>query len=624
MSFPRMSPTARLITSAFGVLSLVPAAALAQADVVALAPAQPMEAVVVSATRSPQPRSAVLADVSVIERDEIERAGVLSIADLLARQPGVEFARNGGPANNTAVYVRGSENRQVAVYIDGIRVESQTSGGAMWEQIPVSQIERIELLRGPGAAVYGSDAVGGVVQIFTKRGAGPFQGTGALSVGSYHTRAAQAGFSGGEGAWSYALSAAGERSDGFNTRPIATANPDRDGWQRGTVNARVGWQPAPGHRIDATLLDTHLRAQYDPDKSFKDDVARHTLRTAGLAWQGRWSDSAESRVQLGESHLTYETQPSYYRTETTLRNLLLQHEQRVGAQRLSVAVERREDELDNAPTATAKALQGSRAQNALALGWRGDFGAHALQAHARHDDDSEFGGKTTGSLGYGWQLSPRWRAIASAGSSFRVPTLYQRFGPYGVATLEPESGHNVEAGLRWSEGADDLGATVWRNRVTNLINSASATTKGACANKTLCYENIGQARLEGVTLDGHTRVGAVSLRGSMQWQDPRRVDTDKQLIRRARRLATLGADTDWAGWRVGAELQAAAMRFNDADNKERLGGYGLLNLLASRTLAPGLELLARMDNVADKAYETSRTYATPGRTLQVALRWTQQ
>jgi vitamin B12 transporter len=618
MSLSRKSRRPARIARAVGVLSLAPVAVLAQ---VGATPS--MEAVVVSATRSPQPRSSVLADVSVIERDEIERAGVFSVADLLARQPGVEISRNGALGANTNVYIRGGENRHVAVFIDGVRVDSQTSGGAQWEQIPIEQIERIEVLRGPGAAVYGSDAVGGVVQLFTKRGAGPARASASLSAGTHDTRQGQVSLSGGDGSIDYALSASHGRSDGFNARTDATANPDIDGWQRGSLLARMGYVLAPGHRLDAMLQGSHLRSDYDSPNKTADDVARHTLRAAALSWQGRWSDASESRVQLSESASTYETQPTYYRAETTLRNLLAQHELRLGTQRLTAAVERREDELDlvSPSTKAMPTLQRARFQNGVMLGWRSDFGAHALQAHARHDHDSEFGGKSTGSLAWGWRFAPQWRASASAATTFRVPTLYQRFGPYGVSTLVPETGRNLELGLRWAEGGSEAGATVWRNNVDNLINFGGP---GPCINKLSCYENAGRARLEGLTLDGRTRLAGVSLRGSLDWHDPRRVDKDLLLARRARRLATLGVDTDWAGWSLGAEMQAAGARFNDDANTQRLGGYALFNLVAGRTLMPGLELQARVDNVADKAYETARTYAMPGRTLLVSLRWTQQ
>jgi vitamin B12 transporter len=562
----------------------------------------------------------VLADISVVERDEIQRSGAFGVADLLARLPGIEFARNGGPGTTTSLFIRGGETRHTAVYIDGVRVDSQSTGGAAWEQIPLDQIERIEVLRGPAAAVYGSDAVAGVVQLFTKRGKGTARPTAALTVGSDNTVQGQVGVSGSADALDYSLSAGHGRSDGFDARTAAAAghNLDKDGWQRSTLQGRVGLQLNPAHRIDASLLATNLRSGYDSSAT-ADDQNRHTLRTGSLAWEGRWSADATTRAQLGQTESTYETQPSFYRTETTLRNYTVQHEQRFGAQQLTGTLERREDELFNPATAFAADLRGQRHQDAIGLGWRGDFGNHGLQAHVRHDEDSEFGGKSTGSLVWGWAFVPQWRATASAASSFRAPTLFQRFSQYGNPALVPESGRNVEVGLRWAAAGSEASVTAWRNKVSNLINFGAP---GPCADSFGCYVNVGRAELKGVTLAGRAQWGAVALRGSVDWHDPRNADTDKVLARRARRLATFGADTQFAGWVLGTEVQAAGERFDNASNTQRLGGYALVNLFASRTLMPGLALEARIDNLADKDYQLARTYATAGRNGQVTLRWT--
>lgn len=607
---PRSLDLSRLVWAA--VLAL-PGSAWAQLQP---APATP-DRVVVTASRAPQPLSSVLADVSVVERGDIERSGATSVADLLARLPGIEFARNGGPGASTSVYIRGSEARHTAVYVDGVRVDSQSTGGAVWEQIPLDQIEHIEVLRGPAAAVYGSDAVGGVVQLFTRRGQGPLRPRAALSLGSQQTAQAQASVSGSARDVDYAISAAHGRSDGFNARTTATANPDDDGWQRSSVQARLGYQLAPLHRVDATLLASRLRARYDGSLA-SDDVAHHTLRSASLTWQARWSEAATTRAQAGESRSTYETRPSFYRTETTLRNTVFQHEQRVGRQVLSALLERREDQLLNPATAFAPTLQGSRTQDGLTLGWRSDIGDHGLQAHVRHDRDSEFGGQNTGSLAWGWRFAPQWRATAAAATSFRAPTLYQRFSEYGVATLKPETGHNLELGLRWAAAGSELGLVAWRNRVQDLINFGAA---GPCLSTFGCYENVGRARYEGATLSGHTTWGPVALRGSVDWHDPRNLETDKRMARRARHLATLGADTELAGWSLGTEVQAAGERFDNAANTQRLGGYALINLRASTAVTAGLTLEARVDNLADKQYQLARTYNTAGRTVQVGLRW---
>jgi vitamin B12 transporter len=582
------------------------------------APPTALDPVIVTATRTPQALSAVLGDVSVLDRAAIERSGASNAADLLARLPGIEFARNGGPGGTTSVFIRGSEARHTAVYIDGVRVDSQATGGAIWEQIPLDQIERIEVLRGPAAAVYGSDAVGGVVQFFTRRGSGPARPQAMLSAGRYGTVQAQAGVSGSGGALDYAVSASGGRSAGFDARTVAGANRDRDGWRRDGAQARVGLQLDPVHRVEGSLLASRLRAQYDGSPT-DDDVARHTLRTGNLGWQARFSESATTRAQLGESRSTYESQPSYYRTETTLRNLSLQHEQRIGSQRLNLIVERREDRLLNPATAFAATLDGRRHQDGIALGWLGDVGDHAWQAHLRHDRDSEFGGKGTGSLGWGYRFAPQWRVSAAAATSFRAPTLYQRFSPYGNPRLVPESGRNVELALRWAEGDSSLGLSGWRNTVSQLINFGAP---GPCVDSFGCYENVGRARYSGLTLAGATRLGGTSLRGSLDWHEPKNLDTGTVLVRRARRLATLGAEHRVGTWTAGAEVQAAGARWENAANTQRLGGYALVNLVASTELAPGLQLLGRVDNLGDKAYELARGFATPGRSGQVSLLWT--
>lgn len=615
-----LSPVSSLSISSLSRLSLVSTAACL-APFAVHAQGSTADQIVITANRAPQRISSVLADVSVVDRSEIEKSGAQNVAEVLARLPGIEFVGYGGPGGATSVFIRGGETRHTAVYIDGMRVDSQATGGVIWEQIPIEQIERIEVVRGPAATIYGSDAVAGVVQLFTRRGQGPLQASAALTLGSYATRQLQAGVSGAAGGFDYSLSASHGRSDGEDARTaeIVGHNPDRDGWKRSSLQARAGVRIDERQRVEASLLASRLDSGYDDFMPGQDDESRHRLSTAGLSWRARWSEAATTRAQLGRTRSTYETQPSFYRTETTLGTALLQHEQRVGAHLLTATLERRDDKLENAPDAFNAGFGGKRHQNALGLGWRADFGAQSLQAQVRRDDDSEFGGKSTGSLSWGLAFAPHWRAHATVASSFRVPTLYQRFSPYGNPGLVPETGRNVELGLRWADGENTLSLGVWRNRLRNLINFGAA---GPCADAFGCYENVGRAQLKGVTLSGRTRVSGLTLRASMDWHDPRDVASDKILARRARRLATFGAETTWAGWTFGGELQAAGRRFDDAANTRTLGGYALLGLYASKPIAAGWVLDARIDNLTDKAYERAWGYTTPGRNAQVSLRWT--
>lgn len=571
---------------------------------------------VVAATRTPQPLTDLVADVSIVDRETIETSGATGLADLLARLPGVEFSRNGGPGTTTGVFLRGAESRFTAVYIDGVRIDSQSTGGAPWESIPLGLIDRIEVLRGPAGAVYGSDAMGGVVQIFTKRGengTAPYLGAG---VGSHGTSKLEAGISGASGTLDYALGLSRENSKGFNARTLATQNPDRDGYRNTAGHARVGLQVDAVHRLEGTLMVNDTNSGYDNGLG-KDDRNLHTMHALGLNWNAQWSSAYKTRLSITDSRDEYETRPSPYLSDTRLRGYYFQNEYRQGAHLVTAALERREDRLENKP------IDAKRSQDALALGYGYNAAGHTVQLNVRHDSDSEFGGKSTGSAAYGYAITPQWRATASVGTAFRAPTLYHRFSQYGVPSLMPESSRNAEIGLRYVEGQSTFSVVAFRNRVSNLITFVGAAACAPAQNQG-CYANTARAEYKGVTFAGSHRMGDVQLHGSIDLQRPRDLDTGKQLARRAKQHATFGADTRLAGWTVGAEVQASGRRFDTVANTNVLGGYALVNLYASTRIARDYTLIARIDNLADKDYQLARSYATAGRVAYVGVKWAPQ
>jgi vitamin B12 transporter len=387
-------------------------------------------------------------------------------------------------------------------------------------------------------------------------------------------------------------------------------------------------QITPDQRLEATLLTSDIKAGYDatvsyrtkPPILFRDDVSNNTLRTAGLTWSAKWNDIYSTRVQVTDSQSVYKTQPSFYRTETNLRGYLFQNEFRFGPHLVTATLERREDALENAPTTSSKLLSRDRSQDAISLGYGFVQGPHSLQLHVRHDRDSEFGGKSTGSAAYGYAITPSLRFTASAGTAFRVPTLYQRFSEYGVSTLQPESSQNVELGMNYAKDGTTAGIVVYRNRVRNLINFVG-TARG-CASTFGCYTNVNRATLQGATLSASQRLGDVTLRASLDVQDPKDADTGNLLARRSKRHGTLGADWRIAGWTLGAEVQSSSKRYDDSANTIKLGGYTVLNLSASTQITRDLNLVARVDNVGNKDYQFARLYANAGRTAYVGLKWT--
>ena len=580
---------------------------------------------VVTATRMAQPTSDAVADITIIDRDTIERSAAAGVADLLARVPGIEIARNGGMGSNTSVFVRGGETRHTVVLVDGVRVDSQTtSGGANWAAMPLAQIDRIEIVRGPTSAAYGSDAVAGVIQLFTKKGQGAFAPSISYGVGSYGTRKMDFSASGSAGAVDYSMGLSGASSRGFNARPGALINPDADGYSSNSAQARVGLQVNAGHRLEATLLQSRLDAQYDggslPLSLTRDYHRVSKLKTTALQWRASWTDRYSSTVALNQSTDRGEESIGGAVDQTRINNLLWQNEYKLGAHLFSATVENSRTEF---LLTTAPSVYRTKSQTGGGFGYGWSGGPHTVQFNVRRDRDSEFGGRSTGSAAYAFALTPQWRATASAGTSYRVPTLYQRFSQYGVATLVPEAGKNLEFGLKYAQGSSDYGVTVYRNRLTNLLSFLSGASAVACPNPVLgCYANVAAAQYQGVTFSASEKLGQFRLHGSLDLQNPKDLTTGRQLARRSRQHATVGVDTSVSGWNLSSDVLLSATRFDDITaNPVVLPGYALINLSASTALSRNWKFVAKLDNATDTVYQTANTYAQSRRTLYVGLTW---
>ncbi|CAH0318502.1 Vitamin B12 transporter BtuB [Massilia sp. Bi118] len=583
-----------------------------------------IDSVVVTATRTPQRADEVIPDTSVITSEEIARAGAGSVADLLRRQRGVEIVRNGGPGASTSVFLRGANSNQVVVLIDGVRIGSSTTGAASWNAIPLSSIDHIEIVYGPLSALYGADAIGGVVQIFTRKSEGTPAFSASAGAGSYASRQYDAGVhgaTGGDHSVSYALSAAREDADGFSsTRPGSSSyNKDDDGYARNSVNGRVAVQLAPGHEAGAQFLKSRLRAQYDSGAASYDTHNEQDIDSYAVFLNDSilpdWRSSlqaARSNDRLGS--FTNAAASGANQIDTRQTEFTWQNTFDLNGDTLQVLLgHRREEVLSSSSTA----LNRSRITNSVAAAYDLRRGSHLLDLSLRRDH-SVYGGKTTGAAGYGYEFSRDLRATASVGTSFRAPTYNELYYPgYGLPTNKPEQGRNLEAGLRYRVAGAELQANYYRNRLTDML-----VTLNPCPSRTgSCAYNVNRALLEGLTMSLDTRAYGIDLRASADLQDPRDETTGKQLARRSRRHASLTAGYAVDRFDLGAELQASDSRFDDAANANRLGGYSLLNLYTTWRFTSDWSLLLRLDNALDKRYELARHYGTAGRSWFAALRY---
>jgi vitamin B12 transporter len=575
-----------------------------------------IESVFVTATRSPQPITELIADVTIIDADEIARAGAQSLAELLARQPGVEILTNGGPGSTSSLFLRGANSTHTLVLIDGLRVGSSTDGRTAIEAIPLDQIDHIEILRGPASSLYGADAIGGVIQIFTRRSDGTLGANASAGYGTYRTALASAGITGGGGPWRFALQAGLNKSAGFG----AIGNPanfnfdaDRDGYRDESASGSAAFKFAPDQDLSVQFLRSRQNAQFDAGPDF-DARTITTLTSYAVASQNRLATFWTSRLEAGEgdndsvSETSFGTEPF----KTRQRQYTWQNDFALPQGALSVALERLEERVDS----NAGYPVTARNTNAAVGVWQWRDGPQAAQANLRHDDSSQFGGQRTGGFAYSYALGGGFRASASYGTAFKAPTFNDLYFPgFSNPELKPETAHNVEAALRYAGADIAAGIVAYHNRVRDLI-VFECDAAFNCA-----PQNVASATLRGVTLELDAHAGDLAVKASVDFQRPEDDATGNLLPRRARQHGAIAVLRTWQALRVGAELIASAARFDDAANTRRMGGYATLNLTADYALAAGWTLFARLDNAFDKHYELAADYNTAGTSVFAGVRY---
>lgn len=590
--------------------------------------------VIVTATRTPQPASEVLSDNISIGSEEIARSGAGSLVDLLQRQRGIEVARNGGAGASSSIYIRGASNNQSILLIDGVRTGSSSVGGVAWSAIPLSAIDHIEIVYGPLSSLYGADAIGGVIQLFTKKGvASTPQISASAGAGSDATRqydASVAGATGGEHSFSYALSAGKERSDGFSAIKPGSFyyNPDKDGYNKENASGRFTLQLAKGHELGLLFLQSRLNAQHDngPAPYYVHGVQK--LENLAVFTKNQLLPNWSSQFQLSQVRdkstddggtLSWDQ----FQLNATQTSATWQNDINIGADVLQILFDHSKEEVRSS---ISPELSHDRTTKSVAASYNLKRDRHLATLSLRNDDSSQYGAKTTGAVGYGYRITSALRANASFGTSFHAPTVYDLYSafngaPVGIPGNRPEKGRNAEAGLHFDDGALQLGAVYYRNRLTDLLVYGFPCPFDPATYSGGCTYNVNNAVLEGVSLSARRRFGAFHASGNLDLQDPRDEKTGNTLARRAKKHGNIALEYDAGALKAGVDLQMAGKRYDNAANTNTMGGYGLINLFATYQVGPEWSLLARWDNVTDKQYEQAKSFATPGSKVFVGLRY---
>jgi vitamin B12 transporter len=590
-----------------------------------------MEPVMVTATRTPSRISDLVADVTVIDRAAIQASVGLSTASFLAQLPGIQISSNGGIGASSNVFVRGGDARHTLLLVDGMRMGSATTGTPSLENLPLDQIERIEIVRGPMAALYGADAAAGVIQVFTRRGREGVQTQASLTLGSHDFRAGSAGVSGGSGNMTYSVQASTQATAGFDATtsqvPLSNHNPDSDGFRQRALSLSAGYAFTQAWKVEGRVLRSEAVNSYDDGVragGVTPDTEREQLAEVGsLKVTGKIGN--DWQTALTWSHSVDKGETTIANKPTSLSMIRTRQAQWTWENQIAtswgtglVALE----QLRQAVTTSRGELPvQSRTIHALVLGLAGERGRHVWQMSARNDWNSQFGREATGSAAYGFDVLPAWRAGASIGTSFVAPTFNQLYNPennFGDATLQPERGTNRELSLRWLEGAHTAKLIRFDNRVRGYIQSGRV---GGFPKAVA----IPRVEMTGWTLSGETTGdvfgGKLNVGAALDLLDASRPDTGKKLRQRADTVVSLNADLTRGALRYAAYLKANDGSYGDDTNTSalRLPVYVLSGASLDWAFEPGWRLGFKVDNLSDKRYQTAYGYQQPRRQFMVTM-----
>ena len=601
--------------------------AMAQSSSVSVANANSsINPVIVTATRTPTRANNVLADYVYIGPEEIADAGQSSLVQLLQRQRGVEISSNGGSGAIASVFLRGANSGQTLVLIDGVRSQSTNSGSPSWQAIPLYIIDHIEIIFGPQSSLYGSDAIGGVVQIFTKTGDGPVQVGASTGYGTYGTSISDAsiyGSTSGDQKIRYSLSATAENVAGFNT--IATNNSSRSfynttqtmGYTRTGAAGKLSQEWSKGQELGLQVFASRNNGQYpvfSSSKSIGNQI--NDVSTYALFSKNQFTDNWKSLLQIAQSYdLGQALTPTSNAVTNSRQNIYTwQNDVKVGPDLIQFVAEQKVASV----FATSGNLSLSQTTNSFAGAYQLKRGSHLGNASIRNDSISDYGPQTTGNLAYGYFFTNQLRANINYGTGFKAPSFYDLYYPnYGVSTLKPEKSKNSEIGLHYETKAFDVRIIGYSNTISNLIQYSSS---GCPTGYSSCASNVANAKITGLSIGGAVRSGNFSLKGSFDQQNPVDENTGFVLAKRARQFGNIGTEYKTSKSAFGAEGTLQANR-NDFSNTGYMGGYAIYNLYGNYELAKDWTLFGRWNNIFNKDYQLSYGYNTLGSNLFVGVRY---
>ena len=581
--------------------------------------------VLISASRQVESRTATSAANTVFTRTDIDRLQPTSVTDLLTRVPGVQVAPTGGRGSLPGIFIRGTKAAQSLVLVDGVRIANATSGDSGLQFLDVDQIERVEVLRGSRSAVYGSDAIGGVIQIFTRRSNGPgLQPRLRMAAGSNQTFQRSLGLSGGDDATRFNLGASLDETAGIDsTGPSYASDNDHDAYRNKSFNLSLSHTFGERFEAGLNLLDSRGRHEFDEPRGSSPQVpySKFAVSSIGSYLDAQVTEQWNTRFELAHSEnrddsrdkLSHSSSPfNTYRDQATWQNNLALDERNS----LLLGGDWYEDRVH----ASADFTEDSRWNRALFAQHRFHGDHFSTELGLRHDKNQQFGGQTTWSGSLTVPMNEANDVLLSYSEGFRAPTFNDLYFPgYNNPHLKPEHSKSYE--LQWRSQLSEsskLETSLYRTDLRDAIDYADQPV------------NVGSARINGFEMALSQEWNGWTAQLGLALIDPRNRENGHTLARRARRTLSLDVDRQFDRFAVGASWQTASSSYNDEANTDSISGYGTLGLRGSWMASRELTLDLKLDNVLDKQY--SRThynhsgnnygYREEGRTWLFSVTWT--
>ncbi|HEX5513322.1 MAG TPA: TonB-dependent vitamin B12 receptor [Gammaproteobacteria bacterium] len=574
--------------------------------------------IVVTASRTAQTVDETLAAVTVITREDIERQQAQTVTEVLRGTPGLTISNSGGAGKQSSVFLRGTKSDHVVVLVDGVKIGSATVAGISWQDLPVEQIERIEVVRGPRSSLYGSEAIGGVIQIFTRRGGGETRVYGSVGAGSNDTYQSQVGISGGgERRW-LNLGVSHHTTAGFNacnaSAGCGAVEPDDDGYRNTAAQLRVGGRIGKTGELDLSALRAWGHTEFDGSWENSNDFVEQVIG-------GRFAFAplAPWRVTLAagnnRSERDYFLDGDFTRYLDTSRDVAsLQNDFSLSDhQLLTLGADYQRDKVD----ATYAYSVRSRDNRALFTQYQATFGKHSILLAGRHDDNEQFGEHDTGNIAWAYAFTPDLRLLTSAGTAFKAPTFDDLYDSWlGNPDLQPERARSAEVGLQGRHWKADWAVSIFRTEIDDLIVSNPPA---------YVPYNIEQARIDGLEARLSRQILSWTVAANLTLLDHENRSAGdskgKQLPRRARQSGRVDIDRSFGAFSFGGSVFAEGSRYDDAANTLKLGGYGIADLRLGYAFSKDWRVQAELSNVFDKEYETVAFYNQPGRVWFIGLHY---